>query len=66
MLWGKFKGEKMINVPAGYLMWLYDKPKLDVSSVIRSHKGKDTEKTHPAASKGRAIFGNDLLAILPL
>jgi uncharacterized protein (DUF3820 family) len=24
MPWGKFKGEKMVNVPASYLLWLYD------------------------------------------
>ena len=27
MPWGKYKGEKMANVPATYLMWLYDNNK---------------------------------------
>lgn len=27
MPFGKFKGEKMANVPASYLMWLYDNGK---------------------------------------
>lgn len=27
MPWGKYKGEKMANVPASYLMWLYDNNK---------------------------------------
>ncbi|WP_281167194.1 putative quorum-sensing-regulated virulence factor [Proteiniphilum acetatigenes] len=29
MPWGKHKGEKMGNVPAEYLMWLYDNDKCD-------------------------------------
>ena len=24
MPFGKYKGEKMVNVPASYLMWIYD------------------------------------------
>lgn len=27
MPWGKYKGEKMANVPASYLLWLYDNKK---------------------------------------
>ena len=27
MPFGKFKGQKMINVPASYLLWLYDNNK---------------------------------------
>lgn len=27
MLFGKYKGDKMVNVPASYLMWLYDNNK---------------------------------------
>ena len=27
MPWGKYKGEKMINVPASYLLWCYDNNK---------------------------------------
>ena len=27
MPWGKYKGEKMANVPATYLMWLYNNEK---------------------------------------
>lgn len=28
MPFGKYKGEKLANVPAGYLIWLYDNGKL--------------------------------------
>ena len=36
MPWGKYKGKKMIDVPASYLMWLYDNDKanLDVKNYI--------------------------------
>lgn len=27
MPFGKYKNEKMVNVPASYLMWLYDEKK---------------------------------------
>lgn len=27
MPWGKYKGNKMINVPASYLLWLYENNK---------------------------------------
>ena len=27
MPWGKYKGEKMINIPADYLLWLLDNNK---------------------------------------
>lgn len=30
MPWGKYKGEKMANIPASYLIWLYDNQKCDV------------------------------------
>ena len=26
MPFGKYKGEKMANVPASYLLWIYDEP----------------------------------------
>lgn len=29
MPWGQYEGEKMANVPARYLMWLYDNDKCD-------------------------------------
>ena len=29
MPWGKFKGTKMGNVPAEYLLWLYENDKCD-------------------------------------
>jgi len=29
MPWGKYKGDKMINVPASYLVWLYENNKCD-------------------------------------
>lgn len=29
MPWGKFKGTKMGNIPAEYLLWLYENDKCD-------------------------------------
>jgi uncharacterized protein (DUF3820 family) len=29
MPWGKYKGVKMANVPASYLIWLYENSKCD-------------------------------------
>lgn len=29
MPWGKYKGYSMINVPANYLLWLYENDKCD-------------------------------------
>ena len=29
MPWGKYKGEKMANVPGSYLLWLYENNKCD-------------------------------------
>jgi len=29
MPWGKYKGDKMINVPASYLIWLHTNNKCD-------------------------------------
>jgi len=39
MPWGKFKGDKMINVPASYLLWLYDSGKCsnDVKEYIKDN-----------------------------
>lgn len=36
MPWGKYKGQAMINVPASYLMWLWDEGKCsgDVKEYI--------------------------------
>ena len=31
MPWGKYKGEKMANVPASYLMWCYNNNKCSPS-----------------------------------
>lgn len=44
MLWGKFKGEKMINVPAGYLMWLYDNNKYNADVRAYIEDNMDTLK----------------------
>lgn len=35
MPWGKYKGEKMANVPADYLMWLHDNNKC--SGAVRAY-----------------------------
>lgn len=33
MPWGKYKGNRMIDVPASYLLWLWDNDKAGDSSV---------------------------------
>jgi len=40
MPWGKYKGEKMINVPAWYLLWLLENNKCsgDVKKYIEDNK----------------------------
>lgn len=39
MPWGKYKGDKMINVPASYLLWLYDMGKVygEVKEYIKDN-----------------------------
>jgi uncharacterized protein (DUF3820 family) len=39
MPFGKYKGDKMTNVPASYLIWLYDNGKCssDVSEYIKEN-----------------------------
>lgn len=39
MPWGKYQGDKMANVPASYLIWLYDNNKCrgDVKAYIRDN-----------------------------
>jgi uncharacterized protein (DUF3820 family) len=39
MPWGKYKGDLMINVPASYLLWLYDNNKCsgDVKVYIKEN-----------------------------
>ncbi|GHV31548.1 hypothetical protein FACS1894177_06380 [Bacteroidia bacterium] len=34
MPWGKFKGEKMEDVPADYLLWLYREDKADTEVLV--------------------------------
>ncbi len=41
MPWGKHKGEMMINVPAQYLLWLYDNNKCSLE--IREYINKNME-----------------------
>lgn len=40
MPWGKYQGDKMINVPASYLIWLYDNNKCsgDVKAYVKRKK----------------------------
>ena len=39
MPWGKYKGEKIANVPASYLLWLYDNQKCtgEIKLYIRNN-----------------------------
>ena len=39
MPWGKYKGDKMINVPASYLIWCYENNKCsrDVKEYIEDN-----------------------------
>ena len=34
MPFGKYKGEQMQDVPASYLLWLYDQPSLNTTSDL--------------------------------
>ena len=39
MTFGKYKGEKMANIPADYLLWLYENSKVygDVKDYIKEN-----------------------------
>lgn len=53
MPFSKYKGEKLANVPAGYLIWMYDNKKLsgelkkyaeDNIEVLKIQKRQEDEK----------------------
>lgn len=39
ILFGKYKGEKLVNVPAPYLMWLADQPycQQDIAQYVQDN-----------------------------
>lgn len=45
MPWGKHKGVKMANVPADYLLWLYNNNKCDKSVRDYIYKNLDDLKS---------------------
>ena len=53
MPWGKYKGDKMINVPASYLIWLYDNNKCsrDVKAYIKDNYNVLNEEMRRASKK---------------
>ena len=53
MPWGKYQGDKMINVPASYLIWLYDNNKCsgDVKAYIKDNYDVLNEEVRRASAK---------------
>ena len=41
MPFGKYKGDKMADVPASYLIWLYDNSKCSMEVLKYIHKNHD-------------------------
>jgi len=51
MPWGKYKGTAMCNVPATYLIWIYDNDKIDkpVREYVEDNRellDKETEQNN--------------------
>lgn len=55
MPWGKYQGDKMINVPASYLIWLYDNNKCsgDVKAYIKDNYDVLNEEVRRASQNER-------------
>lgn len=55
MPWGKYQGDKMINVPASYLIWLYDNNKCsgDVKAYIEDNYDVLNEEVRRASQNNR-------------
>lgn len=55
MPWGKYQGDKMINVPASYLIWLYDNNKCsgDVKVYIKDNYDVLNEEVRRASQNER-------------
>ena len=51
MPWGKYKGEAMINVPASYLLWLWDNDKC--SGNVKRYIMGDLEVLRKQAKEGQ-------------
>lgn len=53
MPWGKYQGDKMINVPAAYLIWLYDNNKCSgyVKAYIKDNYDVLNEEVRRASEK---------------
>lgn len=55
MPWGKYQGDEMINVPASYLIWLYDNNKCsgDVKAYIEDNYDVLNEEVQRASQNKR-------------
>ena len=55
MPWGKYRGEKMANVPPDYLIWLYDNDKCsgDVKMYIATNLDVLRAEINYDAKKGK-------------
>ena len=53
MPWGKYKGEKMANVPAAYLLWLYDSNQCSKDVKVYIKENYDVLEAEIAAEKHR-------------
>jgi len=53
MPWGKYKGDKLVNVPASYLIWCYDNNKCscDVKAYIKENYDVLNEEVSRASVK---------------
>jgi len=49
MPWGKYKGEKLINVPGSYLLWCYDQEwcKGELKNYIEDNKDVLEQESKP-------------------
>lgn len=54
MPWGQYKGEKMANIPASYLLWLLDNNKCggEVKKYIEENKESLVQETAYEKKRG--------------
>jgi len=54
MPWGKYKGTAMANVPADYLIWLYENNKAHGKLLYYIHRNMDVLRADAAREKQQA------------
>ena len=55
MPWGKYKGTALANVPADYLIWLYDNNKAYGKLAYYIHRNLDVLRADAAREKAEVI-----------